>query len=126
VAPFTGAFAGVGTATGTQAATTVTLASVTLSYVGVEIGHWMTDEAMSGVTFGWGPAGSGALVCVDRGGRLNLLDKESRTMPVPQTGDVLLPAWSPDGNYIAFIEKQGRARYVVRSVALVRTGLSVR
>lgn len=126
VAPFTGGFASAGGATGSEAATTVTLASVTLSYVGVEIGHWITDEAKSGVTFGWGPAGSGAMAFVDAQGRLNLLDKESRIRPVPGTSGVLLPAWSDDGNYVAYLEKRGRSKYAVQSVALVRSGMPLR
>ena len=60
VAPFTGGFASAGASTGSETAASFTLAYVTLSYLGVEIGRWMTDEPKSGVTFGWGPAGSGA------------------------------------------------------------------
>ncbi|HUR34239.1 MAG TPA: hypothetical protein VM032_10625 [Vicinamibacterales bacterium] len=122
VAPFAGGFASAGSATGSDAASSFTLAYVRLSYLGVEIGQWMTDEPKSGVTFGWGPAGSGALAFADRQGRLALLDKERRVRVVPHTGGVMLPAWSPDGNYLAFLEKHGR-RYTLASVALVRRDL---
>jgi dipeptidyl aminopeptidase/acylaminoacyl peptidase len=120
VAPFAGGFASAGAATGSEAASTVTLAFVTLSYLGVEIGHWMTDERKSGVTFGWGPAGSGALAFVDRQGHLALLDKERRVRPVPRNDGVMLPAWSPDGNYVAYLEKRGRSKFHLASVALLR------
>jgi len=120
VAPFAGGFASAGSATGSDTATSFTLQYVTLSYLGVEIGRWMTDEPKSGVTFGWGPAGSGAIAFVDHQNRLVLIDKERRLRIVPRTGNVMLPAWSPDGNYVAFLQKQGRSTFTVSSVAFLR------
>lgn len=120
VAPLAGGFATAGNATGSEAASSFTLAYVTLQYLGVEIGHWMTDEPKSGVTFGWGPSGSGAIAFVDKQGRLALVDKEKRLRFVLRTSNVMLPAWSNDGNYVAFLEKQGRSNYRLMSVALVR------
>jgi hypothetical protein len=120
VAPFTGGFASAGAATGSEAASSFTLSYITLSYLGVEIGQWMTDEPNSGVTFGWGPPGSGAIAFRDRQARLSLLDKERRIRLVPRTDGVLLPAWSPDGNYVAFLQRQGRSKYQLSSVALLR------
>ncbi len=120
VAPFAGGFAGAGSATGSEAAASFSLSTVTLSYLGVEIGRWMTDEPKSGVTFGWGPAGSGALAFADRQGRLTLVDKERRVRPIARTANVRLPAWSPDGNYVAYLEQQGRSKFRLTSVALLR------
>jgi len=120
VAPFAGGFAGAGSATGSEAAASFSLAYVTLSYLGVEIGQWATDEPKSGVTFGWGPAGSGALAFADRQGRLTLMDKERRVRPIARTDRVLLPAWSPDGNYVAYLEQQGRSKFRLTSIALLR------
>ena len=120
VAPFAGGFAGAGSATGSEAAASFSLAYVTLSYLGVEIGQWVTDEPKSGVTFGWGPAGSGALAFADRQGRLTLMDKERRVRPIARTDRVLLPAWSPDGNYVAYLEQQGRSKFRLTSIALLR------
>ncbi len=120
VAPFAGGFTGA-TGSGSDAASSYTLAYVTLRYLGVEIGRWMTDEPKSGVTFGWGPPGTGALAFVDKQGRLTLLDKEKRQRLIAKSSSVMLPAWSPDGSYVAFLEKHGRTTYQLMTVALVRT-----
>lgn len=122
VAPFAGGFTSA-TASGSDAASSYTLAYVTLRYLGIEIGRWETDEPKSGVTFGWGPAGTGAVAYVDKQGHLALLDKEKRQRLVTQSSSVLLPAWSPDGSYVAFLEKHGRSTYHLMSVALVRTDM---
>ena len=120
VAPIAGGFASTGAATGSETASSFTLRYVMLSYLGVEIGRWMTDEPKSGVTFGWGPAGSGAIAFVDRQDHLVLIDKERRLRVVPRTENVMLPAWSPDGNYVAFLQKHGRSKFTVSSVAFLR------
>lgn len=121
VAPLGGNFASAATASGSEAASSYQLSYVTLQYLGVEIGRWMTDEPKSGVTFGWGPAGSGSLAFADQQGRLTLMDKEKRLRPIANTASVMLPAWSPDGNYVAFFQKSGRSKWTLSSVALVRT-----
>jgi len=125
VAPFTAGFASAGTASGSEAASSFTLAYITLSYLGVQVGHWLTDEPKSGVTFGWGPAGSGALAYADEQGHLRLLDKERRQQLVTRTAGVMLPAWSPDGSYVAFLQKQGRSKWQVASVALLRSQIAL-
>lgn len=121
IAPLAGGFTAAGSATGSEAASTLTVTYVTLHYLGVNIGQWTTDESKSGFTFGWGPAGSGSMAFVDPQGRLALVDKERRQKVLTRTDHVMLPAWSPDGSYVAYFEKKGRSSYRLASVALVRT-----
>lgn len=117
VAPFAGGFVSGGP-TGTETASTLTLARLTLTLLDVEIGQWMNDEPKSGATFGWGPRGSAALVFVDKTGRLTLIDKERRRRVVAASRHVSLPAWSGDGGYITYLERTSRTRYDLVSVAL--------
>ena len=120
VAPFVGGFVNGGAPSGTEAASTISQQRVTLRVLGVEIGQWMTDEEKSGATFGWGPIGSGALAFVDRAGHVALLDKERRQRIVG-SHDASHPAWSPDGGYVAFLQRASRTRYELVLVALART-----
>ncbi len=121
VAPLAGGFTTAGAATGSEAASTLTVTYVTLHYLGVNIGQWTTDESKGGFTFGWGPSGSGSMAFVDPQGRLALVDKERRQTVIARTDHVMLPAWSPDGNYVVFFEKKERSSYRLASVALART-----
>jgi hypothetical protein len=121
IAPLAGGFASAGSATGTDAAATITTSYVILSFLGVEVGRWLREEPRSGATFGWGPSGSGAMAFVDGQGRLTLLDKERRQQGVVRAESVSYPAWSPDGGYIAYLEKTGRSKWRIASVALLRT-----
>jgi dipeptidyl aminopeptidase/acylaminoacyl peptidase len=123
VAPLAGGFVGTGVASGTDAATSVMLATVKLSFLDVEVGQWPIDDPAAGVTFGWGPVASGAIAFTDRQGRLVLLDKERRRRTVATTKDVRLPAWSPDGHHIVFLQRTGRAKYRLVSVALARADM---
>jgi len=51
---------------------------VTLRLLGLQLGNWINGAPMAGETYGWGPAGSGAIVFVGRGDRLTLMDRDAR------------------------------------------------
>ena len=39
-----------------------------------------------------------------------------RTIEVPGATDVLLPAWSPDGTRLAYLQKKDKKKYVLNVV----------
>lgn len=95
---------------------------VRLKLVGEEIAVWVNDRPRPGMRFGWGPAGSGALVFVGEGGSLVFLDRNRHRQRLPGVKDALLPAWSSDGTRLAFLQKTGRKRMTLAWVSIDRAG----
>ena len=119
--PFTGGFANGGAQTADpKNPIDAYEAEVMLRLLGVEIGNWINGAPMAGETFGWGPSGSGALVFVDRPGRLLLIDQQKHKQTVARVKGATLPAWSDDGARIAFLEKSGRRQFTLKVVEVGR------
>lgn len=91
---------------------------VRLTLLGEEVGYFMNEVAMAGVTYGWGPSGSGAIAYVDAKGQLFLFDRDKHKQRVRGTKNARLPAWSSDGSMIAFAQKAGRKQYAVVVIRL--------
>ncbi len=75
------------------------------------IGEFKDTRPIPGLTFSWGPTGSGTIAFTDRDGRLVFLDRTKHKRVVPDVKDALLPAWATDGTRIAYAVKQGRRKY---------------
>ena len=93
---------------------------VTLRLLGLSIGNWINGAPMAGETFGWGPAGSGAIVFVGRSDRLTLMDQRARRKVVAAIKNTSMPAWSTDGTRLAFLQKIAKKRYRLMSSAVGR------
>ena len=77
------------------------------------IGEFKNQRPIPGLTFSWGPKGTGAIAFVDADGRLTLLDKEKHTLRVANARDVVLPAWTPDGSHLAWLQKTAKKKYTL-------------
>jgi hypothetical protein len=85
-----------------------------LTLLGETVSEFVNERPVPGLMFTWGPEGSGAIAYVERdGGRLMLLDQQKRKLAVPGAKDALLPAWSPDGSRLAWLQKSGRKKYTL-------------
>ncbi|HZT77041.1 MAG TPA: hypothetical protein VFA27_10310 [Vicinamibacterales bacterium] len=75
------------------------------------IAEFKDTRPIPGLTFSWGPTGSGAIAFTDRDGRLAFLDQAKHKRTIAGVKDATLPAWSSDGSRIAYAVKQGRKKY---------------
>jgi hypothetical protein len=89
---------------------------VTLRLKGETLGEFVNAPALPGTTFGWGPAATGLIAFVGADGRLVIMDSEKRKIDVPGASSVSQPAWSADGKRLAWLERIGRTRFLLRTV----------
>jgi WD40 repeat protein len=121
--PFTGGFTAGGAQAVDQRNPVDTFAiEVKLKLLGQEVGYFLNDVAFGGITFGWGPRGSGAIAFVDEKGRVVLFDRDRHKQVIAGTRDALLPAWSPDGSTLAFLLKDARRAYRLMVASIAHSG----
>ena len=88
----------------------------TLQVKGERIGEFVNTQPRMGLTFGWGPSGSGFIAYVDEKKRLGVMDQGGRRQVIGGAREAQLPAWSPDGRKLALLEKVAKRRYALRIV----------
>jgi hypothetical protein len=86
---------------------------VRLTLFGETVSEFVNQQALPGLTFGWGPEKSGAIAFTDLDGRLILLDQKKHKHTVAGAKDALLPAWTVDGHHLAWVQKSGRRKYTL-------------
>lgn len=90
--------------------------TITMRVKGQPVGEFVNAEPIPGLLFGWGPDGFEAVAYADSKRRLVVMDKTGRRYEARDTRGVLLPAWSPDGTRLAWLE-QARSRKFVVTIA---------
>ena len=91
------------------------VAIVTLHLNGETIGQWENAPMVPGQTFGWGPKGSRVIVySAVKGGKVVVMDDKGTKREIGGTKDALFPAWSPDGTAIAWLQKDGKKKYILQ------------
>ena len=99
-----------------------TIRIITTSLKGTTIGVFEGMPLVPGRTFGWAHKGSKAIVFADpKSGKVTVMDANGERREINGSKDALLPAWSPDGSRIAWLQKDGKKKYVLQT-ARVSTG----
>lgn len=78
------------------------------------VGEFVNSVIVPGLTFGWGPAGTKVMAYVAKNGRVVLMDDQGTKKDIAGTKDALLPAWSPDATRLAWLQKDGRKKFVLQ------------
>lgn len=90
----------------------------TLTLRGRVIDRTVNEHLMPGRTFGWAPAPHAFVAFVSEKQRLVLMDRAGGTREVRDAKNAMLPAWSPDGTRIAFLQKGRGDTFTLRIVAV--------
>lgn len=87
---------------------------------GEVIGEFVNSVIVPGLTFGWGPKGSHAIAYAAKNGRVVLMDEKGNKQEIAGTKEALLPSWSSDGSKLAWLQKDGRKKYVLHVADVTR------
>jgi hypothetical protein len=113
---------GAGTSAGdvvARAAQTQTQRVFSLTLQGENVGEFVSQQFLPGYTFGWSPRGR-VIAYSHASGRLAIMDETGVRQQVEGTRNVILPAWSPDGTRIAFLQRAGKNKYELFVVGVAR------
>ncbi len=116
-----GAATGFGTGDALSAAVQSQMVNVfTLKLKGEVVGEFVNAPAMPGLTFGWAPAGTGLIAFVNKDGRVVIMDDQGHKQEVASSRSAILPAWTDDGKRLAYLEKTGKNKAVLKIVDVTR------
>lgn len=91
----------------------------TMKLHGQTIGEFVNSVIVPGMTFGWAPKGSQAIVYSElKGGRLILMDNAGKKQTLDGTKDALFPMWSGDGRQLAWLQRDGKKKFALKTAHL--------
>ena len=91
----------------------------TMNLQGQVVGEYVNSVIVPGQTFGWGPRGSKVIAySAIKNGRLTVMDESGKRQDFEATKDTVFPAWSPKGDRIAWLQKDGRKKFIVKIASI--------
>jgi dipeptidyl aminopeptidase/acylaminoacyl peptidase len=92
-----------------------TVSVITLLLGREVVGQFTNTVLVPGLTYGWGPMGAKIVAfAAQKSGRVIVMDDLAQKQEIPGSRDAILPAWSPDGDRIAWLQKDGRRKYLLQ------------
>lgn len=92
-----------------------TVTVITLLLDGEVVGQFTNSVLVPGLTYGWGPMGAKIIAfAAQKSGRIVVMDDQRQKQEIAGSKDAILPAWSPDGDRIAWLQKDGRKKYLLQ------------
>lgn len=92
--------------------------TTTMRLKGQLVSEFVNTQIMGGLFYGWAPEGLNAIAYATTKRGLVVMDQQGHRFEVRKTKGVMLPAWSPDGRHLAWLEQQSRRRYVLKMVTI--------
>jgi hypothetical protein len=102
------------------AAQTQTAHYYTLKLKGEVVGEFVNAPAIPGLTFGWGPQGTGLIAFANRDGRVVIMDDQGRKQEISSSRSALLPAWTDDGKRLGYLEKSSKDKAALKIVDVAK------
>jgi hypothetical protein len=90
-----------------------------LTLNGEAIGRYVDEPLVPGTTFGWSPERLRAVTYIRTDGRLGAMDLEGSKIDLNTGKGVLLPAWSPDGSRIVYLQQKGGHDYDLMQIVVL-------
>jgi hypothetical protein len=88
----------------------------TLKLKGEVVGEFVNAVAIPGLTFGWGPAGTGLIAFSNPDGRIVIMDDQGRKQEISSSKSTLLPAWTDDGKRLAYLQRTSKDKVALHVV----------
>jgi hypothetical protein len=98
-----------------SAISTETIGIIMLLLNGEVVGKFENTVLVPGLTYGWGPMGSRVIAfAAQKNGSIIVMDASGTKRTVAGSKNAILPAWSPDGDRLVWLQKAGRTTYALK------------
>lgn len=88
---------------------------ITLRLQNEVVGQFTNTVLVPGLTYGWGPMGAKVIAfAAQKTGRVVVMDDLGQKQEIAGSRNAILPAWSPDGDRIAWLQKDDGRRFRIQ------------